>query len=139
MGRTEGVITGNAIRRLVKMSPLWCYCTCMSTVGGDFAQKIHPSKTKEMIVIDRRSTRAQPPADPITPGAERVEQLRVLGVLLNPQQCLLGDHIDLAVSSSASSKFALRTLWTHGLRPQELHLMARATTIASLQYASPAW
>src|SRR6218665_3194933 len=51
----------------------------------------------------------------------------------------MGDHIDRAVSSCASSKFALRTLRAHGLRPQELHLVARATTVASLQYASPAW
>src|SRR6218665_824933 len=49
--------------------------------------KIHSSKTKEMLVVGRRSTRTQPPPNqsyqvPI----ERVEQLRVLGVLLNPQQ-----------------------------------------------------
>src|SRR6218665_2760129 len=93
--------------------------------------KIHPSKTKEMIVVGHRSTRTQLPAEPIIPGAERVEQLRVLGVLLNPLLSV-GDHIDRAVSSCASSKFALRTLRAHGLRPQELHLVARATTVASL-------
>src|SRR6218665_2226028 len=81
--------------------------------------KIHPSKTKEMIVVGLRSTRTQPPAEPIIPGAKRVEQLRVLGVLLNPQMSM-GDPIDRAVSSCASSKFALRTLRAHGLRPQEL-------------------
>src|SRR6218665_400287 len=63
---------------------------------------------------------------------------RVLGVLLNPQLSR-GDHIDRAVSSCASSKFALRTLRALGLRPQELHLVARAITVASLQYTSPAW
>src|SRR6218665_2865065 len=31
------------------------------------------------------------------------------------------------------------TLRVHGLRPQELYLVARATTVAYLQYASPAW
>ena len=46
--------------------------------------KIHPWKTKEMIVVGRRrSTRVQPPAELIIPGAERVELLKVLGVLLN--------------------------------------------------------
>src|SRR6218665_2763374 len=91
-----------------------------------------------MIVVGRHSSRTQPPAEPIIPGAERIVQLRVLGVLLNPQLSM-GDHIDRAVSSCVSSKFALRTLRAHGLRPQELHLVARATTVASLQYASPAW
>src|SRR6218665_1109116 len=79
-----------------------------------------------------------PPSEPIIPGAECIEQLRVLGVLLNTQ-LPMGDHIDRAVSSCASLKFALRTLRAHGLRPQELHLVARATTVASLQYASPPW
>src|SRR6218665_710397 len=60
--------------------------------------KIHPSKTKEIIVFGRRSTRNQPPVELIMPGAERVEQLRVLGVLLNPQLSM-GDHIDRGVSS----------------------------------------
>jgi len=35
--------------------------------------------------------------------------------------------------------FALRLLRTHGLQPQELHLVARATTVASILYAAPAW
>src|SRR6218665_3273318 len=46
--------------------------------------KIHPSKTKEIIVVGRRrATRVNPPAEPIIPGAELVELLKVLGVLLN--------------------------------------------------------
>ena len=35
--------------------------------------------------------------------------------------------------------FVLRLLRTHGLQPQELHLMARATTVASILYAPPTW
>jgi len=77
-------------------------------------------------------------AEPIIPGAGHLELLKVLGMLLNPQLSM-GDHIDRAVSSCSSSKFALRTLRSHGLRYQELHLVARATTVASLQYASLAW
>src|SRR6218665_762556 len=88
-----------------------------------------------MIVVGRRSMRVQPPA---TPGAEPAEDPRILGLLLNPQLSM-GDHIDRTLSSGASSKFSLRTLRSHGLRPQELHLVARATTVAFLQYASPAW
>ena len=55
----------------------------------------------------------------------------------------MSDHIDRAISSCASSKFALRTLRSLGLRSQEFHLVARATTVTaasrSLQDASPAW
>ena len=91
-----------------------------------------------MIVVGRRSTRDQPSAEPIIPGAQRVEHLRVHEVLLNPQLSI-GDHIDRAVSSCTSSKFALRTRRSHDLRPLELHLVARATTVASLQYTSSAW
>src|SRR6218665_4101377 len=39
----------------------------------------------------------------------------------------------------ASSIFALRTLKSHGLHPPLLHQVARATTVASLLYASLAW
>src|SRR6218665_1937332 len=39
----------------------------------------------------------------------------------------------------SSSMFALRLLRTHGLQPQELHLVTRATTVASILYATPAW
>jgi len=35
--------------------------------------------------------------------------------------------------------FALRLLQTHNLQLQALHLVARATTVASLLYATPAW
>src|SRR6218665_1920732 len=45
----------------------------------------------------------QPPAEPIIPSAEHVEQLRLLGVLMNPKLSM-GDHIDRAVSSCASQK-----------------------------------
>ena len=33
----------------------------------------------------------------------------------------------------------LRLLRSHGLQPRELHLVARATTVASMLYAAPAW
>src|SRR6218665_1612647 len=57
------------------------------------------------------------------------------------EQLNMSDHkiIDRTLSSRASSQFAVRTLRSHGLRPQELQLVARLTTVASLLYASPAW
>src|SRR6218665_683691 len=100
--------------------------------------KIHPSKTKEMIVIGRKKSVRLPSSKQITPGAEHVDTLRVLGVTLN-QQLNMSDHIDRTLSSCASSQFALRTLRSHGLHPQELQLVARLTTVAFLLYSSPAW
>src|SRR6218665_685409 len=44
--------------------------------------KIHPNKTKEMLIFRRRTSRAKYSSEPIIFGAERVEALRVLGVTL---------------------------------------------------------
>src|SRR6218665_685283 len=48
-------------------------------------------------------------------------------------------HMDQVLASCASSMYALRVLRCHGLLPPQLHKVARATTIASLMYASPSW
>ena|SRR6218665_3390729 len=93
--------------------------------------KIHPSVTKELIVSRARSRTTQAPSQPFIEGAERVTTLKILGVLL--------DHISQVLSACVSSTFALRLLRTHSLKQDELHLVARATTIASILYASPAW
>src|SRR6218665_3257333 len=99
--------------------------------------KIHPSKTKEIIFSWRRS-KVQYPSDPFIPGAERVDALRVLGVILAPHLSM-GAHLDRMIANCASSRFALRTLRAHGLPPPELHLVTRMTTVSSLMYASPSW
>src|SRR6218665_3155692 len=100
--------------------------------------KIHPNKTKEMLIFRRRTSRAKYSSEPIIPGAERVETLRVLKVTLN-SRLAMGDHIDRVIGTCAYTRFALRTLRSLGLRPLELHLVARMTSVASLMYASPAW
>ena len=58
---------------------------------------------------------------------------------LSEPTTVYGQFIDRAVSSCGSSTFALRTLKPHVLRPQELHLLAKVTTVAFLQNASMAW
>ena len=100
--------------------------------------KIHPNKTKEMIIYRRRNKRALPPTTPTIAGAERVYSMRVLGVTIN-QHLTMSDHVDNLIASGASSIYALRMLRSHGLQPKQLQLVARMTTIASLLYASPAW
>src|SRR6218665_869837 len=99
--------------------------------------KIHPSKTKEIIFYRRRSN-VQYPSEPFIPGAERVDALRVLGVIPAPRLSM-GAHLDRVISNCASSRFALRTLKAHGLSPPELHLVMRMTTVSSLMHASPSW
>src|SRR6218665_217634 len=54
--------------------------------------------------------------------------------ILSCLYCL--DHL---LSTCASSVHALRMLKTHGLPQQQLNVVASATTMASLLYASPAW
>src|SRR6218665_3998640 len=49
------------------------------------------------------------------------------------------DHIVAKLATCASSIYTLRTLKKHGLQPQQLHEVTRATTLNLLLYASPAW
>src|SRR6218665_2825284 len=100
--------------------------------------KIHPNKTKEIIFYRRRYDRAQCSSELLISGAERVDALRVLGVILTPR-LTMEVHLDHVLATCASSRFGFRTLRTHGLRPAELHMVTRATTVSSLMYASPAW
>src|SRR6218665_837415 len=100
--------------------------------------KIHPSKTKELIVTRARSRTARVPSKPLIDGAERMTSLRVLGVLLD-SKLTMSDHVSQVLSACSSSIFALRLLLNHGLRSDQLHLVARATTVASILYATPAW
>jgi len=54
----------------------------------------------------------------------------------------MGAYLDRVglLSTRASSRFALRTLRSHGLRPGEFHIMVtRATKVSSLMYATPTW
>ena len=95
--------------------------------------KNHPLKTKELVVTRARFRYMQP----FIEKAGRVTTLKVLGVLLNARLTVT-DHVS-QVLNTCSSMFALRLLRTHGLQPQELDLVARVTTVASILYATPAW
>ena len=97
--------------------------------------RLNPNKTKEMVVVKRGSKTALPPP---TPGIERVASLKVLGVTLQ-HDLRMEAHISEVLSSCSSSLYALRVLRNHGLPPPSLHEVARASTMARLMYASPAW
>src|SRR6218665_2453792 len=51
----------------------------------------------------------------------------------------MSDHTDAKLATCASSIYALKMLKKHGLQPQQLHEVTRATTLYSLLYASLAW
>src|SRR6218665_841888 len=74
----------------------------------------------------------------IDEGAERVDSLRVLGVQFD-SKLSMGDHIIKLLTTCSSSTYALRVLRSHGLKPNELHLVDRATTVGSILHAAPAW
>src|SRR6218665_1193205 len=102
--------------------------------------RIHPTKTKELVIC---RTRFRLPPTTCTPcpsveGAERVDSLRVLRVQLD-SRLSMGNHITKILKTCSSSTYALRVLRSHCLQPNELHLVATATTVASILYASPAW
>jgi hypothetical protein len=96
---------------------------------------LNPNKLSEMVVT-RRGTKAS--QRPITSGIQRVDSLKILGVYLQPD-LNMATHISEVLGSCASSLYALRVLRNHGLPPAALHEVARASTLARLMYAAPAW
>ena len=100
--------------------------------------RIYPTKTKELVICRTRFRLPTTTPCPIVEGAERVDSLRVLVVQLD-SRLAMGDHITKIFDDcSSSTYYALRVLRSYGLQPNELYLVARATTVASILYASPA-
>ena len=69
---------------------------------------------------------------------KRVEELKILGVTLS-RTLYFDVHIDKIISQTAQSMYALRVLRAHGLKGDSLWDVSRATLVARLTYASPAW
>jgi hypothetical protein len=97
---------------------------------------INKSKTREMAVVGR--LRPSLALRPSVTGAARSTSIKMLGVTIG-ERLTVSEHVDLTVRSCASSLYALRVLREHGLQGPALHLTTRATTLARLLYASPAW
>ena len=64
--------------------------------------------------------------------------MKILGVTLQ-DNLGMSAHIAEVLGSCSSSLYALRVLRNHGLPPASLHEVSRASTMARLMYASPAW
>src|SRR6218665_2386148 len=98
---------------------------------------LNASKTKELIVYKRGGGKCRAPLEVIQ-GAARVTQMKVLGVTLSADLGMTL-HLDETLVRCAASMVALRTLRSHGLPPGQLEEVTRATTMATLLYAAPAW
>ena len=99
--------------------------------------KLNQSKSHEMIVRKPRTgSSTNPPA--ITHGIERVHEMVVLGVTLT-DTLSFRLRVDRIVARTAQTSYALRHLQSHGLGAPQLFDVARATLVAQLTYASPAW
>ena len=91
------------------------------------------------MIIRRTGERAGRMTDPTAvPGVTRVNNMKVLGVMLS--DTLKFDlHIDRVCCRARQSMYALRILTAHGLSGPRLHDVVRATTLARMLYAAPAW
>jgi len=100
--------------------------------------RLNPLKTRKLIVF--RTPRRKPDAltPPIISGVERVTSLWVFGVVISSDLGMSG-HLKQVFSSCDSSFCSLRVLCCYGLPILQLQEVARATTVASLMYASPSW
>src|SRR5688572_29037329 len=98
--------------------------------------RLNSQKSREMIISRRRDVKVPE----LLEGMERVTSINILGlgVTLN-SDLRITTHVDATLSSCAGSLHALRTLRAHGLPPEALHEVTRATTVSSMMYAAPAW
>src|SRR3984885_5619587 len=97
---------------------------------------LNTSKSKELIITRPHSKMTSNP--PEYPGIERVHEILILGVKITDK---LGFelHVNYICTRALQSLYALRLLTAHGLSGQRLHDVVRATTMARIMYASPAW
>jgi hypothetical protein len=99
--------------------------------------KLNHNKTHEMLIRTRRRGVGHE-IIPVLPGVSRVVEMPVLGVTIT-ENLSFGKHIDRICCRARQSVYALRVLRAHGLTGPKLFDVVRATTLARMLYASPAW
>src|SRR5213083_1244242 len=99
----------------------------------DLVRACHPSFT-----LKHSYGRQLPVAPPILPGIERVNELTVLGVILQ-NDLRMDKQVSNSIARANSDLFALKTLRSHGLSSEALSQVCRMTLVSKLAYASPAW
>ena len=100
--------------------------------------KLNTSKSLEMIITNSRKKQTSSSLPPLLPSITRVNSMVVLGVTLS-NNLKMDKHISEKIKNGGKSLFALKTLKAHGMPPNELQEIFRATALGSLLYAAPAW
>ena len=128
-------------------------CWCLHLTPGRYRQKstmfinkwantnnqmLNKAKCAELIITRKRTSARSISPPPQLPDLSRVEQLTLLGVELD-ERLSFSRHIDTAITTASQNLYALKTLKSHGLPPQALDTVCRATLLARLTYASPCW
>ena len=101
--------------------------------ADNFNLKLNVSKTNEIVFTNRNC----PPVAP-TPGVQRVETMKALGVIID-NKLKFQDHINYVTANCSQTFFALRTLKHHGLSPDILRSIFKSTIIPKLLYAAPSF
>lgn len=107
------------------------YCATVTvSLNSQWAEinnlRLNPLKIWELIVF--KSSNRWVPTNRVICGAERVQSLRVLGIV-NSSDLHMSSHIYQVTSSWASSLYANRVFRSHGLPTTQLHEVARATIL----------
>ena len=99
--------------------------------------KLNNAKSQEIIVHNPRRKRhfIYPSA---IPGIKRVSKLNILGVTVS-DTLTFHYHLDALIEKTSRSLYAIKTIRAHGLDGNALWDVTRATVVAQLLYASPAW
>ena len=100
--------------------------------------RLNSTKSTEMIVSRPRVGREHLTYPAPIPGIQRIDMMKILGVSLS-NTFSFNAHIDIALRQAANSMYELRVLRLHGLTGESLWDVTRATTLARMLYASPAW
>ena len=100
--------------------------------------KLNKKKTFEMVIRRPRGRAWNDTVPDVTPGLTRVSSLNILGVTFT-EVLSFEPHITRICCKARQSMYALRILVAHGLKGLQLYDVVRATTVARLLYAAPAW
>jgi len=110
----------------------------ISRWAADCNLKLNQKKTSEMIIHRPRVGLGNLTAPGTTTGLARVTSMVILGVTIS-DDLRFNNHVQRLCCQARQSFYALRTLVAHGLRGLHLYDVVRATTLARMLYASPAW
>ena len=99
---------------------------------------LYRSKSAKIVFVSPWSKRAVIIPPPSVPGFVRAESIKVLGVTIS-RRFSVTEHVDNLSKPCAQTLFAMRTLRHPGLPTNALNGIFRATVVAKLSHASPAW